>query len=281
MPPLTLQISSILQSLETLNVSEEISPLDTMCRSKSHYFAVGRSALIAVSAALAARLSFHGGNEGIERILDFGCGFGRVARWLRVAFPDSSLSVTEIDRAGADWCISKFKCDDVTDDIPKARFDLIWAGSVLTHLNECIGGQVIDAMTEALAPNGVLVFTSQGRFAANGCLNYLLSQRTDETYHIYNLPRPDIQSVLKNYWGRGYGYVDYPGQKDYGVAIIDPDWFLRHITKSPRYIRLLTNEKGWDTHQDVNAFMQNHLQDDRKGWYHLDYPKAAAKLASE
>jgi cyclopropane fatty-acyl-phospholipid synthase-like methyltransferase len=55
-----------------------------------HYFAVGKSALNVIQATLVLA-----GVNSPKTILDFGCGAGRVTRWLRAAFPDAKISACD------------------------------------------------------------------------------------------------------------------------------------------------------------------------------------------
>ena len=77
-----------------LNVDRTISPDDVFAENLDHYFSCGESALRILLEAI--ELS---GRWTPARILDFGAGAGRVTRWLKAAFPASSLSCCDV-RAG-------------------------------------------------------------------------------------------------------------------------------------------------------------------------------------
>ena len=42
--------------------------------------------------------------HGFESILDFGCGFGRVLRMLKAAYPEARLTAADVKREGVDFC---------------------------------------------------------------------------------------------------------------------------------------------------------------------------------
>ena len=70
------------------------------------YFEWGQAALRAIEAAIgsAERLLPRGAPRSFERILDFGCGRGRVLRALRTAFPEAELVACDQDPGGVDFC---------------------------------------------------------------------------------------------------------------------------------------------------------------------------------
>ena len=113
------------------------------------------------------------GKENVTRILDLPCGYGRVARWLRAEFPVARLVACDIDREAVDFCAETFDAKPVYSaerpqeiELP-GRFDLIWCGSLVTHLDERGWIDFMRFFESVLRPAGVLVFTTQGRFVAD------------------------------------------------------------------------------------------------------------------
>src|SRR5579862_6365034 len=139
---------SVIDWIKSLPVDRKIAPDDQMYSAdwERHYFYVGASALLALLNAVNIGCSYPGGDRSVEHILDFGCGHGRVARYLRAAFPSADLYVTDYGASGVNWCVDNFNCKDVGNDLPRQYFDLIWLGSVFTHLPE----NVADALIEKL-----------------------------------------------------------------------------------------------------------------------------------
>jgi SAM-dependent methyltransferase len=104
----------------------------------------------------------------IGALLDFGCGCGRVTRrW-------ATLATTEVhgsDRSAEaiEWCrqnlrFAKFTTNDLEPPAvyPDARFDLIYALSVFTHLPEQLQRGWIDELKRILRPRGLLLLTVHG-----------------------------------------------------------------------------------------------------------------------
>ena len=100
------------------------------------------------------------------RVLDFGCGWGRLTRMLaRDVAPGNLygcdpaqgiLDVCRADRVPAELARSDFLPQRIPFDGP---FDLAFAFSVFTHLSEPAAEASLDALHAALAPGGILVLT--------------------------------------------------------------------------------------------------------------------------
>lgn len=255
-----------IEEIRQLKVSREIAAEDQMYNSDAdeHYFYVGRSDLLTMINAINIRSSYHGGDAPIREILDFGCGHGRVTRWIRAAFPAAELHVTDYDPKGAAFCATRFACTDTQGDIADNKYDLVWLGSVFTHLPQHIAEPLIRRLCSALAHNGILVFTSQGRYSVSRMMDFDWLNDHRHWMH-YSIDRLHFEQVVAAYLETGYGYVDYPGQSDYGVCIARPSWYSERVLSSNEFIQILLQEKGADNHQDVSAFMRADLLDDKKG----------------
>lgn len=259
-------MADILEDIRKLAVSKVVSPLDRMFApgNERHYYYVGRSNLLTLYNVLNIRKSFPGGDAPVRDIFDFGCGHGRVNRWLRAAFPAARLHVTDYDQSGVSFCMQSFGALDTEGEIPPQKFDLIWLGSVFTHLPEFIVEDLLEKLTAGLRPNGVLVFTSQGRFAVERMHNFDWENDPRGWMH-YGLTRGDFEAVVDRYRETGYGYIDYRNQTNYGVCIVRPDWYASRVLRSNAFTQLLFLEKGCDNHQDVSAFMRADITVGDKG----------------
>ena len=209
-----------------------------------HYFAVGRSARECIDASLAAA-----GKADVRQILDFGCGHGRVLRVLRRMFPAAHITASDIDRDGVDFCARRFGAVGVYSDTDAAAvafeddFDLIWAGSVFTHIDKEAWSAFLSRLRDSLASDGVLVFTVGGPY---------VEQKIRSGENDYGLGQPTATSALSDYAASGFGYGDYPGTNGYGIAIASPQAGQRLVEQAG--LRMVNYQpKGWDNHQDVYA----------------------------
>ena len=105
------------------------------------------------------------------RILDFGCGCGRAIRWFADHPESSQFYGTDIDADAITWCRKNmgFATFSVNDMIPPMRcdsgsFDLIYAISVFTHLDEDLQFQWLAELKRVARPNCLLLVSIQGQF---------------------------------------------------------------------------------------------------------------------
>jgi SAM-dependent methyltransferase len=112
-------------------VNRSLSPSDAMYGGNpDHYFSVGSSALANIKNAVAIA------ETDPHCVLDFGCGAGRVTRWLAAAFPQAEIEACDIRQADLKFVAETFGAriwvsgTDVAELKPPSSYDLIWVGSV-------------------------------------------------------------------------------------------------------------------------------------------------------
>lgn len=229
-------------------ISEEISPNDAMFANgnRAHYFGAGQSALEAIRLAmLVARM------RSASRILDFGSGYGRVLRSLRAEFPEAEIYACERDEEGTAFCTSHFSAIPITPDLSLSRLDIeddsldiVWVGSVFTHLNATAWEHLLELLLSKLQAGGLLVFTTHGRFVEGR----LSSGRYD-----YGLTEDRIALILRDYRRAGFGYADYQTGVDYGISLSTPSWVADAVVHAGLLELLSFTERGWNEHQDIVA----------------------------
>lgn len=104
----------------------------------------------------------------MSKLLDFGCGCGRVLRhW--GAYPHlepwgSDLSVAATNWVEANLPFAHARANELAPPLPHpdASFDLIYSISVFTHLTEELGHAWMAEMRRLLRPGGLLMFTVHG-----------------------------------------------------------------------------------------------------------------------
>ena len=262
-------IESIFSEIHSLDIKRDVAANDRMMDGdERHYFGVGRSATYVITGAIVARHLHPGGNAPITSILDYGCGYGRVARYLRAMFPRARIAGTDFIAEGVEWCVNHFGYDSITGRIPQHTFDLIWVGSVFTHLPEDVVRSIIMELKDALRPGGVLIFTTQGRHAARMVSDTLSQKAPRYPWSTYFLEDEAATRLLHAYEQGHYAFVDYPGKNGYGVAIAPLTWFLNPDLVGPGHTVLSVQERAWDSHQDVVAYMRLDISAPGKGAFY-------------
>jgi SAM-dependent methyltransferase len=256
------------RSLDRSRVIQQISPDDAMIRwpplggGRKQYFALGEEAARIIQNSMRAA-----GAGPPRTILDFGCGHGRVLRMLKAAFPEARLTAADIDHLAVNFCVETFGAEPIYSSMdshgipPDKAFDLIWCGSLLTHVNadRIIG--FLRLFDSRLAPDGIVVFTTSGRGGYEVLRDLLPDRKPDEVApasidkarQYFPLPDEILPDFASSYEREGFAYRDLAEGADYGTSLTSPAWVCRQVERSP-HLRLVNYmERGWGSMQDVVA----------------------------
>jgi SAM-dependent methyltransferase len=105
----------------------------------------------------------------MSRVLDFGCGSGRVVRhWASIAGP--SFFGCDYNPRSVAWdkqnlTFAQFRQNSLEPPLPydSRFFDLCYSVSVFTHLPEPLQRPWIEELARVVSPGGILVLTMSGR----------------------------------------------------------------------------------------------------------------------
>lgn len=240
------------RELELLKqVESRISAGDGMYTGNgAHYYKVGLAAIRSIEEAIdAAQLG------SVNRILDLPCGHGRVLRFLVRRFSQAQITASDLDRKGVDFCAKVFGAEAIYSepDLDKfalaTQFDLIWCGSLVTHLNDRGIRGLLAFFARHLQPDGLLTFTAHGE---------RVIQRMRDQEFDYGIAPKSVASIIEAYRSDGFGFSDYPGASAYGVSLTSPDW-IRRAAAEIGLREVYFHARGWDDHQDVYGFTVQHL----------------------
>ncbi|MFZ0317577.1 MAG: class I SAM-dependent methyltransferase [Candidatus Sulfotelmatobacter sp.] len=232
------------------DVSLAVGAFDSMyvLGQADHYLLVGLSAVRCIRAAMA---SAGVKAESVKAVLDFPVGWGRVLRFLKAAFPGARVSGAEIDAPALEFCVREFSLEAVTAPMdfswisPEKKFDLIWCGSLVTHLKEKPTMALLRMFREHLTEGGICVFSAHGPAAAK----LVREEKCD-----YGLSLREREKMLAEYEQMGYGYGDYPDGAGYGISLESPERVRKMISELGRCV--FYQEMGWDRHHDVYGFQR-------------------------
>jgi SAM-dependent methyltransferase len=206
-----------------------------------HYFDVGADALRIIASSLIAHLRSVPGT-----ILDFPSGSGRVTRHLKAFFVNSEITACDLYSYHTDFCretlgvrslLSKQNFDEFDFD---QKYDLIFCGSLLTHLPERELWSAMRLVCRSLSATGLAIVTLHGRhsiYLQHNKAKYM----SDE---LFAIAQSGFESI-------GFGYADYHQQNAYGIALVSPAYLTRGLQDDTE-VRLLDYcERAWDNHHDV------------------------------
>lgn len=226
-----------------------ISPNDEMYNNdRQVYLDVSASAMQCIDLAMR-----HAGKKEIRSVLDLPCGHGRVLRSLVSYFPEARIVACDLNRDGVDFCSGTFGAEGVYSDrdvskIPiHDKYDLIWCGSLLTHLSEEQTRLFLDFFIEHLEDDGILVASFHGRAAMS--LHF-----TRNTHAV--ISNDLFKPMLDGYNKAGFGYSDYAMQEGYGVSLTKPSWFMEYVENRTDSMLLYYSEQLWAGHQDAFAIQK-------------------------
>lgn len=251
-----MNINEIIRSPDCLNdtLNKKIHENDQMFTGKDHrYFGCGADAIRKICSIL--------NNLNIDQpksILDFACGFGRVARYFNCAFPNAKLAVSDVMPAAVDFCAKEFdaipllSAPDLAILNLEKKFSLIWSGSLMTHLSEEKAIQLLAFFERHLEENGVVIFTLHGRYAAH---------KWDTDKPTMQLKESDGKKLSALFNGDEYAYADYPHMTGYGMSLAPLYWMVNQLNQLPSLRVVSFIERGWDNHQDVIALMKSPVND--------------------
>jgi SAM-dependent methyltransferase len=228
-------------------VLRTVDPKDTMLHggNMEQYFDVGLSGLRAVLLGLdLAKKPI----VSIHRILDYASGFGRVSRWLTAAFPSATLTACDADKKSIDSLRSTLGIRNtyladlqMKQTISGEPFDVIWMGSLITHLPECDTLRALRYMHKHLAEDGIFVGSMHGQLV----VDRLRSRERD-----YGLKEPETARLLRRHDAFGYGFGAYDHDPDYGISTWTENKAIEMFDDAR--LRLIEYHPNlWGNHQDI------------------------------
>jgi SAM-dependent methyltransferase len=202
-------------------VVNEISPNDIMyAGSWGAYAYAGVTALSCIRETIGKL-----GRPAPARILDLPCGHGRELRFLRAAYPEAGIGVSDLDRDGVDFCARTFGGEPIYSHEDPAEvafgepFDLAWCGSLFTHLSADRWPGFLELFARALVPGGLLLFTANG---------YLPPKVLSDI----GLNGDEVDRLLGDFRRDEFGYVDV-ADGAWGLSLARPRWAKGQIERSP------------------------------------------------
>jgi SAM-dependent methyltransferase len=194
--------------------------------------------------------------DSCERILDFGCGWGRIIRFFlkdctvgTLWGVDQAADVIEICKQTNPWC--NFELIDPYPPTPFSHdaFDLIYCYSVFSHLSEDLQLKLVAEFQRILKPNGLLIATTRDRSFIDFC-RILRQTRTPELLPEY-LKGPaacflDTEQSLKDFDSGHYCFSSYNLEgrwSFFGEACIPEAYVRDRWTKHLSFLEFIVDRR--------------------------------------
>jgi SAM-dependent methyltransferase len=179
------------------------------------------------------------------RIIDFGCGFGRLGRMMLYFVEPADLLSLDPWRDSIDLCRAHGMLGEIAQSsfvplsLPTggAKYDLVFAYSVFTHTSPRAALASLQAIRNAVRDDGVLIITLRP-------IEFL-----DEGFWAER-PGFDRDRLRADFTDPGFAFFPLgmhivEGEDVFGEAIINPDWLRRNC---PRW-RVAGFDRGVDLQQ--------------------------------
>jgi len=187
--------------------------------------------------------------HGEVALLDFPSGYGRVLRFIWGTYRGIDITACDLNHEAVDFCEENFLVhpvysrENLRELTIDRKFDIIWSGSLLTHLDRQRFVDTIDFYERHLSDNGIVITTTMGRC----CAHELLHKKR-------NLGISDhaaIVRLVETFESDGFSYHPYDSAQDYGLTLVKPEITASIVYGFPRLRLVAIAEAEWVDFQDV------------------------------
>ncbi|PSB52787.1 hypothetical protein C7B67_05600 [filamentous cyanobacterium Phorm 6] len=179
-----------------------------------------------------------------SRILDFGCGWGRIIRFFLKDVAAENLYGIDVDSEMTQLCINTVKHGNYSAiqplpplELSDGCFDIVYAYSVFSHLAEPVHIKWVEEFSRILKPGGIFVATTQARSFIELCRTLRNQSNTSNNWH-HALAHSFVntEAALADYDSGKFLYsaTGGGGPRDasfYGEAVIPQKYVEREWTK--------------------------------------------------
>jgi SAM-dependent methyltransferase len=185
-----------------------------------------------------------------KRVLDFGCGAGRVLRHFLAEGSSTELWGCDIDGPSVAWLVDNMSPavrsfrngPEPPLPLPDGYFDLVWAASVFTHLTDDWSAWLSE-LRRILAPGGLLVAS----FLGEGAFDAMVGEPYDEDrlgmavlrdWQPWDLGGPWVfhsEWWLRAHWGRAFEILEMrrPPRGPGGASEVGHSYLLARARADP------------------------------------------------
>ena len=187
--------------------------------------------------------------NSLPRMLDWGCGCGRVTRCFLRGRPALEVHGADIDSEAVAWCAERLPggrfraiLPQPPTDYPTGHFPLVIGYSVFSHLNRDLQHAWLGEMQRIIAPGGLFLASVHGPFAARFCF----PQSAPAKGLSWSRKKKPFDVLAK-------GYID--AGEDLALEGVAPAGYYRGIFQSPEWTRV-----EWSKHFRVLEIVEGGMQ---------------------
>ncbi len=201
----------------------------------AYYFSDGATSAHKLEGVVQRNLATTSGSP--RTLLEFASGYGMVTRHLTRVLGNVELTCCDIHQEavtfiredlGAHAVLSRHLPEEVTFEQP---FDVVFALSFFSHMPETTFGRWLEALFRAVAPGGILVFTTHG-----------LASRVNFG---------DITIPESGFWFKPESEQDDLDPAEYGSSLTTPAYVVRELSKMRDASLIEFQAAFWWAHQDL------------------------------
>jgi len=167
------------------------------------------------------------------KILDFGCGCGRMSRFLNNYSSTNSIYACDVNPDHIKWCQKnligvQYSQNNVLPPLPyhDQMFDLVYSLSVFTHLSESTSIEWLTEMRRILKSDGVLIITIHGQAALQIIRDSIQHQA------MFTLDQEQVIETINKFKEKQFIFYNYDRStldiakagEDYGNTFIYPEY---------------------------------------------------------
>ena len=174
------------------------------------------------------------------RVLDFGCGWGRISRFLVRTIREENIFGVDVENstvmaAEKSMPSATFKCVAPGEVLPfeENSFDVVFSNSVFSHLSEASYLHYINEITRCLKPGGKLLAS----FLDSAHLDRWVAREDSWLETIIGPGKDAIEQMKKT----GFVYGHSHRIEDYGMTFISEEWIIKHLPEQLTFSSFVDN----------------------------------------
>ena len=186
------------------------------------------------------------GNLSTSRaILDFGCGCGRLLRFLSFYAQQAEIVGVDVEPRHIQWasCNLNFGLFTLTEGVPPlpflcGRFDTILSLSVFSHLPAHAHQAWMEELARVVSEDGRIIITTLGATAIETAL------ADPASFRQLDIPEPEFHRAREDFLAAGFSFVLQRAHPlaDYGIAFASDSW-IRNSWAT--YFETVAYMPGW------------------------------------